>query len=89
MRNSGDIVTIDTTLYVKIGTMTNPGSTYQTQPFGLSIRSKTWYEVAEELAPVGGQVEMKDPAEITEYSYSVFDERQKALTSVTITWVSQ
>jgi hypothetical protein len=30
MRNSGDIVTIDTTLYVKIGTMTNPGSTYQT-----------------------------------------------------------
>jgi len=31
---------------------------------------------------------MKDPAEITEYSYSVFDERQKALTSVTITWVS-
>jgi len=54
MRNSGSTVTIDTTLYVKIGTMVNPGSTYQTQPFGLSIRSKTWYEVAEELAPVGG-----------------------------------
>ena len=69
MRNAGSLVSIETTLYVKIGIMVNPGSTYQTQPFGLSIRSKTWYEVAEELAPVGGQVEMKNAAVITDFDY--------------------
>ena len=32
---------------------------------------------------------MKNAAEITDYDFSVFDYRQKALTSITITWVSQ
>ena len=28
MRNAGSLVSIETTLYVKIGIMVNPGSTY-------------------------------------------------------------
>lgn len=68
--------------------MVNPGSTYPTEPYQLSIRSDTWYEVAEELAHPGGKVQMEDPSVISDYSFSVFDYRQKALTTVTINWVS-
>ena len=45
-----------TDMIIKIGTMKNPGSTYPTESFGLSVRSETWYEVAEILEPPGGEV---------------------------------
>lgn len=75
-------------LVITIGTMKNPGSTFPTEPFGLSVRSETWYEVSEMLLPPGGSVQMSEPSKITDYDFSVFDYRQKALTTVTITWVS-
>lgn len=81
-------VGVDTNIQIKIGPMVNPGSTFPTEPYQLSIRSDTWYEVAEELNHPGGKVQMKDPSIIQDYSFEVFDLRQKALTTVTINWVS-
>lgn len=81
-------VSIDEQISITIGPMGNPGSTYPTEPYQLSIRSATWYECAEELAHPGGKVQMDEPSMITDYSFSVFDYRQKALTTVTINWVS-
>jgi hypothetical protein len=43
-------ISVDTMISFKIGPMINPGSTQPTEePYQLSIRSDTYYEVAEEL----------------------------------------
>jgi hypothetical protein len=81
-------IQVGDSIVINIGTMKNPGSSLTTEPFGLSIRSGTWYEVSEMLEPPGGSVQMTQPSLITDFDFSVFDYRQKALTTVTITWVS-
>lgn len=44
--------------------------------------------MAEELDHPGAAIQMIDPSSITDYSFEVFDLRQKALTTVTIDWIS-
>jgi hypothetical protein len=65
----------NTRISISIGTMVNPGSTEQTEAYGFSIRSDTWYEVAEVLEPIGGVVQMTEPSLITDYQFEVFDDR--------------
>ena len=55
--------------------MRNPGTTEATEPFGFSIRSESWYEVAEVLDPDSGKVKMDKPSIITDFDFSVFDAR--------------
>ena len=81
-------IKVGDTIAVKIGSFRNPGTTGSTEPFGFSIRSESWYEVAETLNPDSGKVKMAEPSIITEFDFSVFDDRQQALTTVTINWVS-
>ena len=81
-------VFIDDLLSITVGPMTNPGSTQATDPYQISIRSANFYEVAEELDHPGTAIQMINPSRITDYNFQVFDLRQKALTTVTIDWVS-
>lgn len=49
-------ISVGDNIIINVGTMKNPGSSLTTDPFGLSIRSETWYEVSEMLEPPGGTV---------------------------------
>ena len=68
-------IKVGDTIAVKIGSFRNPGTTEPTEPFGFSIRSDSWYEVAETLSPDSGKVKMTAPSIITDFDFSVFDSR--------------
>lgn len=68
--------------------MTNPASTKSTDFYKLSVRTASFAEVAEVENLPGSAVTMQYPSQITDFTFEVFDTRQKALTTVTIDWYS-
>jgi hypothetical protein len=71
----------------QFGPITNPHSFKPSQPYEISIRTSEYYEVAQQITE-GPIVENIVAQSITEYSFDALDDRQLALTTITITWVN-
>ena len=87
LENGGPGIQPGDLISLSVGQITNPSSLSPSNPYLISIRSDTSYEVAKQVTK-GSTVVMTYPAKITDYEFSVLDERQGALTTATISWTS-
>ena len=71
----------------KFGPLKNPQSMAPSSSFLVKIDSSDGYEQASQVT-FGIKMRNQVPAEITGYEFSAFDQRQGALTTITIAWVN-